>query len=84
MSEQELLERRLEEALRSNAVLAAAIPITTMAIRLPTFTADHIAHWFSLAEGQFHLRHVTDQLPQFYHVQQALHPTVVPLLAPRT
>ena len=28
------------------------------------------------------LRHVTDQLTQFYHVQQALHPTVVRLLAP--
>ena len=80
MSEQELLERRLEEVLRSNAALAAAIPITTVAIRLPTFTADHIAHWFSLAEGQFHLRHVTDLLTQFYHVQQALHP--LPLLAP--
>ena len=84
MSEQELLERYLEEALRSNAALAAAsaIPITTMAVRLPTFTADQVAHWFSLAEGQFHLRHVTDQQTQFYHVQQALHPTVVRLLAP--
>ncbi len=45
MSEQELLERRLEEALRSNAALAtaAAIPITTVAVRLPTFTADRVA-----------------------------------------
>ena len=82
MFEQELLERRLEEALRSNATLAAAIPIATVAIRLPTFTADQVAHWFSLAEGQFHLRHVTDQLTQFYHAQQALHPTVLRLLAP--
>ena len=82
MSEQELFERPLEEALRSNATLAATIPITTMAIHLPKFIADHIAHWFSLEGGQFHLRHVTDQLTQFYHVQQALHPTVVPLLAP--
>ena len=84
MSEQELLERRLEEALRSNATLATAatIPITTEAVHLPTFTADQFAHWFSLAEGQFHLRHVTDQLTQFYHVQQALPPTVVRLLAP--
>ena len=84
MSEQELLERRLEEALRSNAALATAavISITTEAVRLPTFTADQVVHWFSLAEGQFHLRHVTDQLTQFYHVQQALHPTVVRLLAP--
>ena len=84
MSEQELLERRLEEVLRSNAALAtaAAIPITTEAVRLPTFTAEQVFHWFSLAEGQFHLRHVTDQLTQFYHVQQALHPTVVRLLAP--
>ena len=62
MSEQELLERRLEEALRSNDALAAAaaISITTVAIRLPTFTADQVGHWFSLSEGQFHLRHVTD------------------------
>ena len=83
MSEQELLERHHEEALRSNAALATtAIPITTVVIRLPTFTADQIAHWFSLAEGQFHLRHVTDQLTQFYHVQQALHPTVIRFLAP--
>ena len=80
MSKQELLERRLEDALRSNAALAAAaIPITTVAVRFPTFTADQVAHWFSLAEGRFHLRRVTDQLT---HVQQALHPTVVRLLAP--
>ena len=84
MSEQELLEHRLEEALRSNAApaTAATILITTEAVHLPTFTADHVAHWFSLAEGRFHLRHLTDQLTQFYHVQQALHPTVVRLLAP--
>ena len=67
----ELLERRLDEVLRSNAALAAAaaIPITTVAVHLPTFTADQVAHWCSIAEGQFHLRHVTDQLTQFYHVQ---------------
>ena len=52
MSEQELLECRLEEALGSNAALAAAaIPITTVAVHLPVLTADQVAHWFSLTEG---------------------------------
>ena len=82
MSEQELLERCLKEAPRSNVALATAIPITTVAVLLSTFAAVQVAHWFSLAEGQVHLRYVTDQLTQFYHVQQALNLTVVRLLAP--
>ena len=87
MSEQELLECRLEEALRTNATRARGRRRRHSdhyrGCRLPSFTAYQVSHWFFLADGQFHLHYVTDQLTQLHHVQQALHPTVVRLLAPK-
>ncbi|KAM7314868.1 hypothetical protein ISCGN_004652 [Ixodes scapularis] len=45
-------------------------------LRLPPFWPKNPRVWFTQVEAQFHLRRITTQLSQFYHVVASLPPNV--------
>ena len=55
-----------------------------VSIKLPQFMESSVMGWFTIAEAQFKLRHITDTATKFYHILSFLPPEVVVKLRPDT
>ncbi len=54
------------------AAVAAVTSVGSVALKLPPFQMDSPEIWFSIAEGQFHLRKITDNMTRYCHTIAAL------------